>query len=66
MGGADRNRGTQPRAQTPAGGNPQKPNAGAQKPGHSRPVQRRAAPKGDEVYLGQTLNNRFKIESKIG
>ena len=27
---------------------------------------RRAPPKGDEVYLGQTLNNRFKIESKIG
>jgi serine/threonine-protein kinase len=23
-------------------------------------------PVGDEVYLGQTLNNRFKIESKIG
>ena len=27
----------------------------------------KARPKiGDEVYLGQTLNNRFKIESKIG
>ena len=24
------------------------------------------APKGDEIYLNTTLNNRFKIESKIG
>jgi len=24
------------------------------------------AAKGDEIYLGQTLNNRFKVESKIG
>ena len=23
-------------------------------------------PKGDEIYLNQVLNNRFKIESKIG
>jgi serine/threonine-protein kinase len=39
-------------------------------PGGARPQQPRAvAPKrnkGDEVYIGQTLNNRFKIESKIG
>ena len=38
--------------------------------GTARPPQPRAATpkrnKGDEVYLGQTLNNRFKIESKIG
>jgi serine/threonine-protein kinase len=30
-----------------------------------RPIPKKH-PKGDEVYIGQTLNNRFKIESKIG
>jgi serine/threonine-protein kinase len=31
-----------------------------------RPAAPKRMPKGDEVYIGQTLNNRFKIESKIG
>jgi serine/threonine protein kinase len=55
-------RGNLPRAQTPPGGS-LKPNAMSQKP-PVRPTPKR--PKGDEVYIGQTLNNRFKIESKIG
>jgi serine/threonine protein kinase len=70
---ADRNRSTQPRAQTPAGGNAVKPNVATPAPAQplksppSRPVQRKPHhAKGDDVYLGQTLNNRFKIESKIG
>jgi len=46
---------------TPAAGTPQ-----AQKPQASRPKHVSRAPKGDEMYLGTTLNNRFKIESKIG
>lgn len=29
-----------------------------------RPIPHRA--KGDEIYIGATLNNRFKVESKIG
>jgi serine/threonine-protein kinase len=51
---------------TPAGGAPERPHA----PPHSAPVKKPAPKprvmKGDEVYIGQTLNNRFKIESKIG
>jgi serine/threonine-protein kinase len=31
-----------------------------------KPAPKPRAMKGDEVYIGQTLNNRFKIESKIG
>jgi serine/threonine-protein kinase len=58
----------QARAQSPvagAGGSSAKtpPPQGA-KPQAKRPVGR--APKGDEIYIGQTLNNRFKVESKIG
>ena len=53
-----------PNAQVPKS-NPSNPAAGGQ-----RAPQRAHAPKrslkGDEVYIGQTLNNRFKIESKIG
>ncbi|HUJ59611.1 MAG TPA: serine/threonine-protein kinase [Kofleriaceae bacterium] len=30
------------------------------------PHKPRPLPKGDEVYLNQVLNNRFKVESKIG
>jgi len=61
------------RLNTPAGGTPARPNV-ATPPGASPQAQAqkpRPAPKprpkiGDEVYIGQTLNNRFKIESKIG
>ncbi len=39
-------------------------------PGAPKPPQKpRPAPhrlKGDEIYIGTTLNNRFKVESKIG
>ena len=38
-------------------------------PGGTPKAQRpasKARPKGDDVYIGQTLNNRFKVESKIG
>jgi serine/threonine-protein kinase len=53
---------------TPPGGTPQRPLAQPQ--AQSAPVKKPApkprAMKGDEVYIGQTLNNRFKIESKIG
>jgi serine/threonine-protein kinase len=55
-----------PRTQTPVAGS----NVSAQKspqpqrPAAPRPIAKK--PKGDEMYLGQTLNNRFKIESKIG
>ncbi|HUS33458.1 MAG TPA: serine/threonine-protein kinase, partial [Kofleriaceae bacterium] len=56
----------QPRAQSPnpAGGSSGKtpPPQGA-KP-RPRPMGHKA--KGDEIYIGQTLNNRFKVESKIG
>jgi serine/threonine-protein kinase len=31
-----------------------------------KPAPKPRVMKGDEVYIGQTLNNRFKIESKIG
>ncbi len=41
--------------QKPAGGSPQKPRS-AIKP----------RSKVDDLYIGQTLNNRFKVESKIG
>jgi serine/threonine-protein kinase len=50
---------TPARPVTPAPGTPHTP----------KPQARPAAPKrtrGDEVYIGQTLNNRFKVESKIG
>jgi serine/threonine-protein kinase len=41
--------------------------AGAAAPGAARaPARPKAKPKVDDVYLGQVLNNRFKIESKIG
>ncbi|HEX3763389.1 MAG TPA: protein kinase [Kofleriaceae bacterium] len=49
----------QPAAQVPAGQAP------AQKQPARAPAKPRK-PSGDDVYLGQVLNNRFKIESKIG
>src|SRR4029453_8982072 len=33
------------------------------KPAPPRGIQKR--PKGDEIYIGNVLNNRFKVESKI-
>jgi serine/threonine-protein kinase len=55
----------QPRTQTPPGGAPKAQGTGAspQKAPGSRPKIR---PKGDEIYINQVLNNRFKVESKIG
>jgi serine/threonine-protein kinase len=62
----------------PAGANqPQQPRVAAGSPAPAnKPVQQQQAKpprpamrnpaRGDEMYLGQTLNNRFKIESKIG
>jgi serine/threonine-protein kinase len=56
------------RVATPPSGTPQRPQAQPQ--AQSAPVKKPAPKprvmKGDEVYIGQTLNNRFKIESKIG
>jgi len=52
-----------PRTQTPPAGSP-RPNLSSQPV--KKPAPKPRAIKGDEVYLGQTLNNRFKIESKIG
>jgi serine/threonine-protein kinase len=55
-----------PRVATPPAGiakTPQPPQGGPQK------TQARAAPrrgKGDDIYLETVLNNRFKVESKIG
>ena len=62
-----------PRPNTPAGGTP-RPNLGtppsaspqAKPQPQARPAPKSRAKVGDEVYIGQTLNNRFKIESKIG
>jgi len=31
-----------------------------------QPGRAKARPKGDEIYINQVLNNRFKVESKIG
>jgi len=64
------------RAATPAGGTPQpRPPVGSgpvAQPAAARAAAPRPSPlikskpKGDEIYLNQVLNNRFKIESKIG
>jgi serine/threonine-protein kinase len=56
------------RPKTPPAGAPQQaprpaPAAGAPKPAPRPPKQR---PSADDIYLGQVLNNRFKVESKIG
>ena len=53
------------RTQTPPGGAPKAQGTGAspQKVPGSRPKIRA---KGDEIYINQVLNNRFKVESKIG
>jgi serine/threonine-protein kinase len=55
----------QPRPITPASGAPKAvgSNVSPQKAPASRPKIR---PKGDEIYINQVLNNRFKVESKIG
>jgi len=52
------------RAATPAGGAPQPRVAPGSAP---KPAAPKPRPKqGDEIYIGATLNNRFKVESKIG
>jgi eukaryotic-like serine/threonine-protein kinase len=55
----------QPRPITPPSGAPKAigSNVSPQKAPASRPKIR---PKGDEIYINQVLNNRFKVESKIG
>jgi serine/threonine-protein kinase len=62
-----------PRPHTPAGGSPllirPKPLASPQAPQAQAQSAQRPKPKaskGDEIYLNQVLNNRFKVESKIG
>jgi serine/threonine-protein kinase len=60
------------RPQSPArpDASPVKANAGAAgSPGAGAAAKRPAKatkPKADDIYLGQVLNNRFKVESKIG
>jgi hypothetical protein len=39
--------------------------AAAKAPGQAQ-AKLKAKPKPEDIYLGQTLNNRFKVESKIG
>ena len=59
---------------TPAGGSPKLVQGTANAERTPKPPMRaapaaaksRAAPKGDDVHLGKLLNNRFKIESKVG
>jgi serine/threonine protein kinase len=54
---------------TPVGGSPQvaKPAGSAPKPGPPRAaIPKGRGPKGDEIYINQVLNNRFRVESKIG
>ncbi len=54
---------------TPVGGSPlaAKSSPGsAPKPQAPRPIPKGRGPKGDEIYINQVLNNRFKVESKIG
>ncbi len=64
---------TPPPAASPV--RPQTPSAGIPRPANPQPVapKPQAAPKpkprmkhGDEIYIDQVLNNRFKVESKIG
>src|SRR3954466_12480465 len=50
---------------TPAGGAPQAPRA-RPKPQQPRPIVKARPKLGDEIYINQVLNNRFKVESKIG
>jgi len=56
------------RIATPSDGQPRLGSAGGAVQAQPKP---RPAPKprpkiGDEIYIGETLNNRFKVESKIG
>jgi len=50
-----------PRPVTPAGGAALKAVPTPKPKAKPRPI-----PKGDEIYINQVLNNRFKVESKIG
>jgi serine/threonine-protein kinase len=59
------------RTATPAPGVPKAAAAASSRPGMPRAqTPRPAAPRrmgrGDELYIGQTLNNRFRVDSKIG
>jgi hypothetical protein len=44
---------------TPAGGAPERPHAPPQSAPVKKPAPKPRVMKGDEVYIGQTLNNRF-------
>jgi serine/threonine-protein kinase len=60
-----------PRLATPNAGSPRLGSAGgalaqAQAQQKPRPVPKIRPKIGDEIYIGATLNNRFKVESKIG
>jgi len=58
------------RVATPADGQPRLASAGgglqAQAQAKPRPAPKPRPKVGDEIYIGATLNNRFKVESKIG
>src|SRR5262249_22814501 len=58
------------RLATPAGASPQlRPPLDGRRPRQAQAQAARAKPKlskGDELYINQVLNNRFKVESKIG
>ncbi len=51
---------------TPAPGAPQPARPQAQGTPKQAPRPAKSRPKGDEIYINQVLNNRFKVESKIG
>ena len=58
-----------PRVATPNDGTPRLGSAGgalAQAQQKPRPAPKARPKVGDEIYIGATLNNRFKVESKIG
>jgi eukaryotic-like serine/threonine-protein kinase len=57
----------QRRPLTPAPGTPHAgQKQGAQRQGPGSQKLPKARPKGDEIYINAVLNNRFKVESKIG
>jgi eukaryotic-like serine/threonine-protein kinase len=57
---------SQPKAAPPAAAPQAQVSTGTAVKSSPSRVVAKAKPKGDEIYLNQVLNNRFKIESKIG
>ena len=62
--GAPNGAAIRPPTRTPPGGSPRA--QGAPKPQGPRPAPKPRPKIGDEIYINQVLNNRFKVESKIG